>query len=161
MAGGVAQQFIGARGSRPLDTNAVSKTFKDNATTGSNPVDEQIRISFGTIAEVDDETNRVKVDVVGRGGEKQRVGSGHDGTKEGIWVPIIQPLEIIHSLYGALRKGLLVRVFWRGKDTPGIEAVAEVFSNVTMEEFRAGSQEARSNELATSPHNIFTGGVNF
>lgn len=155
----MAQQFIGVRGSKPLDTNPVSKTFKENRQQASNPVDEQLRITYGTIAEVDSETNRVKVDLPGNRGSPIRLGAGPDGTKDGIWVPIMQPLTVIHHLYGALRKGLGVRIYWRGKNAPGGESVVEVITDSTIEEWRTGSQEPRYNELATGPHDMFTGGV--
>lgn len=150
----------GAQGGKPLSTNQMQKVTRTNTEKGSEPVDEQLRISYGVIAEVNDDNQRVRIDLYGRGGSKIRVGAGVNGNQEkGAFVPIMQPLSIIHTLYGSLRKGLVVRVFWRGKHAPGKEAIAEVISDAEESIFRSGSEETKSNELATTPHDIFTGGV--
>jgi len=150
----------GTQGNKPLSTNPVQKTVKTSMEKGAEPVDEQLRISYGVIAEVNDDNQRARIDLYIRGGNKLRIGSGVSGNKEkGAWVPIMQPLHIIHHMYGSLRKGLIVRVFWRGKHEPGREAIAEIISDADEAIFLSGSEETKSNELATTPHDIFTGGI--
>lgn len=149
----------GVQGSKPLPQNKVAQSFDSTNQRAGEPIDEQLRISYGTIVDVNTEKNTILIDLFGHDNRKIRVGAT-DRNKKGVYVPIIQPLPIIHLLYGALRKGLIVRVFWKGKHEPGREVVAEVISDDEVAQFLSGRQEPRSNELTTSPHEIFTGGVN-
>lgn len=151
----------GTQASKPLSTNQLQKANRTNAEKGAEPAEEQLRISYGLIAEVNDENQRVRIDYYHRG-DKKRIGAGVAGNEEkGAWVPIIQSLSVIHHLYGSLRKDLVVRIFWRGKNEPGKEALVEIISDTEEQTFLKGTEEAKSNELATTPHDIFTGGTNF
>jgi len=151
------QHLKGVQGTKPLDTNPISAANKANKEEGQQPADEQLRISYGTIAEVDQEGNRVRIDLIERGNVPKRLGSS-SSNKDGIWVSLIQPIHVIHTLYGALRRGLIVRVSWKGKHEPKSESVVEVISDLEINEFLSGSQEPRSNELATGPYKMFLGG---
>ena len=150
---GGAQAGVPLHGSKP----AAGEFDKTNKKAG-NTSDTELKVSYGEIVEVDEDTSRVRVDIYERRGTKTRLGK-KKGREEGIFIPIMQPLQIVHLLYGQLRKKLTVRVFWRGKNAPASEAVADIISDLTITEFLNGVQEPRSNELNTGIHDIFTGGV--
>lgn len=152
-------QHKGVQTTRPLPTNAVAGSLNQTRQEAGAPSDEELRISYGVIFDVKDDSNQVRVDIFDKGGKKHRLGIGQNGSKDGIWVPVIQPLPLIHHLFGALRKGLCVRIFWRGKKAPAGDSIIEVVSDLEVTSFLSGSQQPRSNELATGPHDIFTGGV--
>ena len=152
-------QHKGVQSGRPLHTNVVAGRFDNVRQEAGAPADEQLRISYGEIVEVDEGTLRVRVNIYNRRGKSTRLGATQ-AQEKGIFIPILQPLSLIHHLYGSLRKGLTVRVFWRGKNAPASEAVADIVSDLSIVELLSGSQSPRSNELTTGPHDIFTGGVN-
>lgn len=154
------KQFKGVEAGKPLRTNPIQTGLEQANSRAGDPADEQQRVSYGIITEVNEEVNRVKVDLFDRGNSKTRIGSGVD-RPEGSFIPVMQPLIVIHHLYGALRKGLIVRVWWRGKQEPGAEAIAEIISDQDSSIFGSGTKSSRSNELATTPHEIFTGGLGF
>lgn len=149
----------GAQGSKPLTQNKIAQSFDSTNQRAGEPKDEQLRLSYGVIVDVDTETNKAFIDIFGEGGKRIRIGST-DRNEAGALVSIMQPMTVIHHLFGSLRKGLIVRVFWKGKHVPGKEAVAEIISDDPSAEFVTGNKGARSNELNTGPHDIFTGGVN-
>lgn len=151
-------QFKGVQGSKPLRENSVQSGFANNHQRAGEPIDEQQRVSFGQIAEVNEDTQRVRVDIFGRNGNLKRLGKT-ERNPEGPYIPVLQPLQVIHHLFGSLRKGLIVRVWWRGKQAPASEAIAEIVTDQEGAVFFTGEESARSNELATSPHEIFAGGV--
>lgn len=149
----------GTQGLKPLHTNTVQKSFQQNTQKASEPKDEQLRVSYGVIAEVNEDNSLVRVDVFDRNQQKIRLGVGPNGKGKGAFVPILQPITMIHQQFGALRKGLLVRVFWRGKHYPAAESIIEIISDAGEEIFTKGQKKPRSNELATGPCGIFTGGM--
>jgi len=149
----------GSQAGKPLHTNPVQKTFDQSMQRGGEPKDEQVRISYGVVADVDEDKSTVRVDIFDRGGNRIRIGAGPDQQGEGALLPILQPITVIHQLYGALRKGLIVRIYWRGKHIPGRESVVEVISDAGEAIFGTGRKKTRSNELATQVHEIFTGGI--
>lgn len=154
----IGQQFKGVQGGTALDTNPISAADKSVNLRSGNPNDEQLRIDYGSIAEVDYETSRVRIDRLIRGQKSERIGKT-ENNKDGAWIPILQSLHIIHTFYGSLRPGLTVRIFWRGKNTPGTEAIVEVISEKSITEFMTGSEKPRSNELYTGPGKYSQGGV--
>ena len=156
----IGSQFKGISGSKPHDSNSISRANKVNKIASGEQPDTGLRISYAVIEEVDHDTSRVRVKIFDGQSNPQdkRSGSDNKGTNQGRWYPVLQPLYIIHHLFGSLRKGLIVRVFWRGKTEPGSEAVVEVISDATRSEFLAGNKEPRSNELAVGPHRFATGG---
>ena len=149
----------GAQALKPLSDNIIQKSFDKGMQRGGEPKDEQLRISYGVIAEVNEDNLTVRVDVFERGGAKRRVGIPPGGWGPGAFLPLLQPITIIHTLYGSLRKGLVVRLFWRGKHFPGSETFVEIISDTGEEVFLSGKKKPRANSLATQPYQIFTGGL--
>ena len=149
----------GAQSGKPLHTNVVQKTFDSQNQRAGEPKDEQLRISYGVIAEVNEDNSTVRIDIFDRSGKKTRVGSDNDKRQGGAFLPVIQSLMTINNLFGALRKGLIVRLYWRGKHFPGAESLVEIISDNTALEFTSGRKKPRSNELATQPWEIFMGGT--
>lgn len=148
----------GTQSHKPLSTNVVQKSFDKSNQRAGEPKDEQLRISYGVITEVNEDNMTVRVDIFDRGGQRKRVGaSGLRG--DGAFLSLLQPITIIHTLYGALRKGLVVRLFWRGKHFPVAESLVEIISDAGEETFISGKKKVRSNELSTQVYEIFTGGV--
>ncbi len=120
------------------------------ASKGSQPSDEQDRIRYGIITAVS-KTNLVRVRLLGSKG----VAEGDD-IVQGSFLPLITPLTLIHLLWGTLRKGLICRIFWRGKMDPNSTTVVEVIADETHN-FLA--KEEQSNEIATIAYKIFSGGT--
>jgi len=154
----VGQQFKGVQGGKALDDNPISAANKNTSMQSSAPNDEQLKIDYGSIAEVDYETSHVRINRLTRGQVQKRIGESKEN-KDGIWIPILQPLPVIHASFGSLRPGLTVRIFWRGKNDPGSDAIAEVISEKPLLEFITGSEKPRSNELYTGPGKYSLGGV--
>lgn len=151
--------FKGTQASRPLHTNIIQKTFDQSLQRAGEPADEQLRISYGVIAEVDEDNSTVRVDIFDKGGNRIRIGAGPDSKSQGSLLPIIQPITEIHHRFGSIRKGLIVRVYWKGKHVPGKDSLIEIISDAGESIFGSGRKDVRSNELATQVHEIFTGGL--
>ncbi len=138
------------------DQHSLQSQMGADSQRGGQPSDEQLRISYGFIEEVNAQNNQVKVRLFGRNdrGDDDELLSG------GAFFPILQPLHVIHLLYGSLRKGLCVRIFWRGgKGKPGRESIIEVVSDADCAIFRSGKKVNESNEIATGNFLIFQGGT--
>ena len=69
--------------------------------------------------------------------------------------PLITPMDEIISKYGTLRKGMIVRVHWRGRDTANF-AIVEVVGN---EQHNLVEQKEAKNEKAVAPHKMMSGGI--
>ena len=69
--------------------------------------------------------------------------------------PMIKPIQEIVSKYGKLRKGMIVRVHWRGRDT-AFTAWVEVVGD---EKHNLMEQNRCSNEMETFPHMMLSGGM--
>jgi len=144
---------------KPLHTNRIQSGFDKTNQKAGDPVDDQQRWSFGIIADVNEENSRIRVDFFERKGKKVRLGAGVDGEGDGAFIPILQDITDIHQRFGRLRKGLLVKVYWKGKHFPTSDSVAEVISDSPEAIFASGRKEPRSNEVSTSSWRIFLGGV--
>ena len=151
--------FKGAQSGKPLQENVVQKAFDTSMQRAGEPKDEQLRISYGVICDVNEDNSTVRVDTFDRGGNRTRIGSGADQSGDGALLPILQPITLIHQMFGSLRKGLVVRIYWRGKHIPGRESVVEVISDAGESVFATGRKKTRSNELAVAVHEMFMGGV--
>lgn len=139
--------------------NALRESVGHIDERAGSPVDEQLRISYGRISEVDPGTSQVRVQVFGRTPDEDRMLGATQAAPAGTFVPILQPLHVIHRLFGALRKNLCVRIFWRGKNQPGAESVVEVVSDDDCDYFRTGKKEPEQNVITTGPFKIFSGGL--
>jgi len=70
-------------------------------------------------------------------------------------MPLTTPISEIHHLWGALREGLVVRVYWRGKLNPK-NAIIEVIGD---EDHKFLSKEPQLNELPVGVWRLFSGGI--
>lgn len=130
--------------------NAFQASLQSTAQQAGQPVDEQDRISYGVITDVND-LNQVQVKMFRA--EKQ---GGDFLIAEAQYLPLSQPLSLINMAYGPLRKGLVVRIFWRGKLIPKGNAIIEV---IGTEDHRLLVKEQEIPALDQQPYKIFSGGV--
>lgn len=102
-------------------------------------------IDYGIITEVDYSTYQVQVRLL-----------GDDGTALGkrFW-PLLTRREEIFLKYGKLRKGLYVRVHWRGRQ----KAYFVVVELISDETFDAIQQQDAENKILTGPFKMFSGGL--
>jgi hypothetical protein len=128
--------------------NSLQQTVQDSTRGVGQPVDEQLRISYGVISEVDEETSQVRVRFLKEDGTAgEPIGPG--------FYPLINPLHEIHFQYGLLREGLIVRIYWRGKRTPE-NSIVEVICD---EESPFLTKKPERNEIEIGSFKIFSGGV--
>lgn len=147
----LGSQFKGVQHRPTASKDKLNSTLDSQAVRSGLPSDQQLRISYGEIIEVHENRSTVDVQLFGRG----------DGTGEGdkiFEVPLMHPLAFYHLVFGAIRKSLVVRVFWRGTKRPGREAIAEIINNEASI-FRSGKKEKESNAQSTGPWQIFSGGL--
>jgi hypothetical protein len=112
------------------------------------PSDDQLQISYGVVSEVDQDTSQVKVKFLledGKLGEELSPG----------FMPVITPLSVIHHLWGLLREGLVVRIYWKGKLEPH-KAMIEVIGD---EEHSLLNKEPMINEITIGVWKLFSGGA--
>lgn len=128
--------------------NKFHQALNNTSREAANPVDEQDRISWGIITEVKPENSQVKVRLFSRDGELE------PEILDGAFLPIINSLEHVHMLYGQLRKGLYVRVYWRGKLTPR-QCIVEVVGDEDTNLFK---KDPQVNDAETRPYKLFSGG---
>jgi hypothetical protein len=128
--------------------NALEQKLGRTASEAGQPANEQDRIGYGIISEVNQETSQVKIKLLtsdGQPGEELRGG----------FLPLVTPLNVIHMLFGALREGLVCRIYWKGKlrpKTPLIEVIGD-------EEHSLLKKKPASNEVEVGPYQIFSGGL--
>ncbi len=128
--------------------NQLQQNLHENTREASQPPNEQERITYGVISDVDYESSQVKVKLLKSDGK-----IGEEITKG--FLPLATPLSEIHLLWGALREGLVVRVYWKGKLAPR-EVIIEVIGD---EEHKFLNKTPIQNEIAIGPWRIFSGGL--
>lgn len=112
------------------------------------PSNDIERISYGVITEVEPESSQVKVRFLKEDGVAGEMVSES-------FLPLINSLNAIQMLYGALRPGLLVRIFWRGKIKPRT-AIVEVIADEGSSFLKKQPQD---NEIETGPYKFLSGGL--
>lgn len=128
--------------------NEFQQKFKDTSTQSRNPSDEADRITYGVISEINFNNGQVKV--------KKLLADGKIGDEmAGGFLPLATPLSEIHLLWGALREGLIVRIYYKGKLAPKNQIV-EVIGDETHSFL---NKEPISNEIEIGPFKIFAGGI--
>ena len=128
--------------------NALAQTLHKTANEAGNPADEQVRIGYGAISEVDYDTSQVKVKMYRPDGSP-----GEELTKG--FLPVLNPLSQIHMNYGLLREGLVCRIYYRGKLDPSF-ALIEVIGD---EELSFLQKAPEANEIQIGPFLIFGPGL--
>lgn len=129
--------------------NQVQQALSETGKAVGQPQDRQERISYGIISKVNADTSQVKVRML-----KADKEPGEEISPQ--FLPLINSLSEIHHLYGALREGLLVRIYWRGKLGPKNDALIEVIGD---EDSSFLKKSPENNEIDIGPFKIFSGGL--
>jgi hypothetical protein len=130
--------------------NALEQKLGKTAMEAGQPANEQDRIGYGIISKVNHDSSQVKIRLLNSDGQP-----GEELT--GGFLPLLTPLSDIHLRYGALREGLVCRIFWKGKlrpKTPLVEIIGE-------EDHSLLKKKAASNQVDIGPYQIFSGGLSF
>ena len=127
--------------------NILQQKLNDTSRETSNPSDEADRIAYGIISAVDFQSGQVKVKKLSADG---KVGDEISNK----FLPLATPLSEIHLLWGSLREGLVVRIYYRGKLNPK-RAIIEVIGD---EEHSFLTKEPALNEVNIGPYKIFGAG---
>ena len=131
--------------------NNAPRSASDNVTKnmsqgiGNKPMMVD-HIDYGIITEVDYSTYQVQVRLLGD--------PGNVVLGKRFW-PLVTRIEEIFLKYGKLRKGMYVRVHWRGRQ----RARFVVIDLISDETFDALTQQDAENKLLTGPFKLFSGGL--
>ena len=128
--------------------NLLQQTIGKLKLDSNQTSDDADRISYGIISDIDEATSQVKVRFL-----KEDKTPGELVTDG--FLPLINSLDSIHLIYGPLRPGLLVRIFWRGKIRPRtamIEIIADENSSFLQ-------KEPQPDEINIGPHYFLSGGI--
>lgn len=120
-----------------------------------DPSDQQDRISYGEITEIVPNNGQVYVRMYGD--EPQYLLADH-AHRKGKPVPIIQPINFINAMYGALHVGMKVRIFWIGKNDAK-SAFVEVIGSEDFNLRGILNKEPESNRQETMPYLSVSGGI--
>lgn len=143
--GGMQTPGVGSQTSSPRSTsNQQQAVTKAQAQV---PYDKMPHVSMATIVEIHKDEAKVQVRIVG---EKEKFANG-------AWIPVIQSIETIYLLFGQLRKGMIARVFWQGKNPR--EARWGYADVVGEETSNALKQQMHHNEVESSPYKFTSGGL--
>ncbi len=126
----------------------LEQKLQNTSREASQPTHEQDRIGYAIITEVNYETSQVKIRLLKSDGEPGDVLPGG-------FLPLLNPLEDIHLRFGALRKGLVCRIFWRGKLKPK-NPLVEVIGD---EDFSFLKKKPAINQVEVGPYAVFSGGL--
>lgn len=128
--------------------NSLEQKLQRNQMEAGQPANDQDRIGYGIISSVNHDTSQVKI--------KLLTADGQPGPElRGGYLPLLTPLNVIHLLYGALREGLVCRIYWKGKLRPRTPLV-EVIGDETHSFL---NKVPRENKIAIGPFQIFSGGM--
>lgn len=118
------------------------------ALKSGQPVPDALRIRYGIITAVDYEDSQVKVKIF--------TDAGRADYDLPAFYPLINPLSQVHLLWGKLREGLAVRVFYTGKEDPPKNVLVEVIGDEGLNFLR---KDRKENVLATGPYKMMSGGL--
>jgi hypothetical protein len=137
---------MGYRSSAPK--NILQQKLHETSRDSTMPSDDAERIMYGVISEVNYNSGQVKVKKILTDGKiGDEISSG--------FVPLVTPLSVIHQQFGALREGLVVRVYYRGSLSP-----KNIMVDVIGEEgYKFLSKEPIKNEVDIGPYRIFGGSM--
>ena len=126
--------------------NKLQQALHDTGRQAIN--DEQDNISYGIISAVNQENGQVKV--------KRLLADGKVGGEiSRSFLPLATPLSDLFLRFGALREGLVVRIYWKGKLSLR-NAIIEVIGD---EEHSLLNKVPYKNEIAVGPYRIFGGSM--
>jgi hypothetical protein len=128
--------------------NTFQQAIKSSSDRADQPADQQERISYGEIIDVNKDSQvKVKMYRSKERGEIEIMG--------GSWMPLLQPLSVVHHLYGRLHKGMKVRIFWTGKHEP-TTAIIEVIGGKDHDII---IKSVESNRVDTLAYKTISGGL--
>jgi hypothetical protein len=128
--------------------NILQQKLHETSREARTPSDEADRITYGVISEVNYDNGQVKVrKILADGKIGDKISNG--------FLPLATPLSVIHHQFGALREGLVVRIYYRGKLNPK-NVIIDVIGE---EDHQFLSKQPAQNEIAIGPWRIFSGGV--
>jgi len=128
--------------------NVFQQKLAETSRESTMPSDEADRITYGIISEVNYEKGQVKVRKILADG---KIG---DDISNG-FLPLATPLSEIHLLWGQLREGLVVRVYYKGKLSPK-NVIVEVIGD---EDHKFLNKEPVKNEIEIGAFRILAGGI--
>jgi hypothetical protein len=128
--------------------NKLQKALHETNRLASQPPDDQIKITYGVISEINNKNGQVKVKRLTADG---KVG----GLISGSFLPLATPFSEIYLLWGALREGLVVRVYSKGKLTQK-NAIIEVIGD---EGHSFVTKAPYQNEVGIGAYRIFGPGI--
>jgi hypothetical protein len=130
--------------------NALEQKLQRTQQEASQPAHEQDRVGYAIITDINPDTSQVKVRLLKADGELGE-------TLPGGFLPLVNPLEDIHLRFGALRKGLVCRIYWRGKLKPK-NPLVEVIGD---EGYSFLKKKPANNSVDIGPYAVFSGGLSF
>lgn len=128
--------------------NALEQKLHKQHSEATQPTHEQDRIGYAVITEVNENTSQVKIRLLKSDGDPGDILPGG-------FLPLLNPLDDIHMRFGALRKGLVCRIYWRGRLKPK-NPVVEVIGD---EDHSFLKKKPATNAVELGPFAIFSGGV--
>ncbi len=128
--------------------NALEQRLQRTASEANQPTHEQDRIGYAIITEVNHETSQVRIRLLKADGDPGEVLPGG-------FLPLLNPLDDIHMRFGTLRKGMICRIYWRGKLKPK-NPLVEVIGD---ESYSFLKKKPAINVIEIGPFLIFSGGV--
>jgi hypothetical protein len=129
--------------------NKLQQQIQNTERDVGSPDDDQDKIGYGLVSAVKPESSQVKVRMF------QRDGSLGKELSNGAFLPLINSLENIHLMWGQLRKGLFVRIYYRGKMEPK-RIMVEVIGDEETDFLR---KEPKQNDMETGIYKFFSGGL--
>lgn len=128
--------------------NALEQKLSKQQSEATQPAHEQDRIGYAVITEVNQDTSQVKIRLLKADGDPGDI-------LDGGFLPLLNSLSDIHMRFGALRKGLVCRIYWRGRLKPK-NPVVEIIGD---EDHSLLKKKPAPNTIELGPFAIFSGGV--
>lgn len=128
--------------------NIFQQKLHDTSRQARNPSDEADRITYGIISAVNYNNGQVKV--------RRILADSKIGDEiSGGFLPLATPISVVHHNFGALREGLVVRIYYKGKLSPK-NVIIEVIGE---EDHKFISKEPQQNEIQVGVWKILSGGI--
>lgn len=126
--------------------NNLDKKINSLEQESGSPGRLEDHIDYGILTAIDYNTYQVQVQLFG---DQNNLIMG-----KGFW-PLITQVDEIFSKYGQCRKGMNVRVHWRGRQTAHF-AMIEIIGDENSNFF---AQQDKKNESPTLPWKLLSGGM--
>lgn len=125
------------------------KSNQETAKQAGQPNQDSLNLRYGTIHTISEDKNRLSV--------RYCDSAGKDLDEISPMFPYINPMSQIFLLWGALREGLAVRVFFKGRDGKTDQGIIEIIGDEHPRTFLA--KDIKANELETGPYLLISGGL--